>query len=153
MKILLALLALLAPVAAQAADGLSLVSQVFVERVETTPDGKDVTTRAEPDVVVPGDRLVFLLSYRNDGAEPATDLVLTNPMPTSVSYSGTEDASAVVSVDGGKTWGALSSLKVVQADGTERAAQATDVTHVRWLLNQPVPSGGTGELSFHGVVN
>jgi uncharacterized repeat protein (TIGR01451 family) len=152
MKILLALLALLLPVAAWAADGVSLVSKVFVERVETTADGRSVTTRAEPDVVIPGDRLVFALSYRNEGSEPATDLVLTNPVPDSVSFSGTDDASAEVSVDGGKTWGALGSLTVVLADGISRPAEAADVTHIRWKLADPVPGGGTGELSFRGTV-
>ena len=152
MKILLALLALLVPAAVQAADSVSLVSQVLVERVETTPDGRSVTTRAEPDVVTPGDRLVFVLSYRNDGAEPATAFVLTNPVPDSVAFAGTDDRSAVVSADGGKTWGALSSLTVTQTDGTIRPAQVADVTHIRWSLAQPVPSGGAGELSFRGVV-
>jgi uncharacterized repeat protein (TIGR01451 family) len=152
MKILLALLALLVPAAVQAADSVSLVSQVLVERVETTPDGRSITTRAEPDVVTPGDRLVFLLSYRNDGAEPATAFVLTNPVPDSVAFAGTDDRSAVVSIDGGKTWGALSSLTVTQADGITRPAQVADVTHIRWSLAQPVPSGGAGELSFRGVV-
>jgi uncharacterized repeat protein (TIGR01451 family) len=140
------------PLAAQAADGVSLVSQVFVERVETASDGRSVTTRAKPDVVVPGDRLVFVLSYRNDGAEPATDLVLTNPVPDSVTYSGTDDQAAVVSVDGGRTWGALGSLTVVLTEGVSRPAEAADVTHIRWSLERPVPSGGAGELSFRGVV-
>ena len=152
MKILLALLALLASAAAQAADSVSLVSRVLVERVETTPDGRNVTTRAEPDVVTPGDRLVFVLSYRNDGAEPATAFVLTNPVPASVTFAGTDDQSAVVSIDGGKTWGPLGSLTVTQTDGTARRAEVSDVTHIRWSLAQPVPSGAAGELSFRGVV-
>jgi len=152
MKILLALFALLMPAAAMAADGVTLVSQVFVEHAQTAPDGKTVTTRDKPDVVVPGDNLVFVLSYRNDGAQPATDLVLTNPVPDSVSFSSTDDANAVVSVDGGKTWGALRSLTVVVADGVSRPAEAADVTHIRWSLTRPVPSGGAGELSFRGVV-
>jgi len=152
MKILLALMALLVPVAAPAAVGVSLVNQVLVERVETTPDGRSVVTLAEPGVVTPGDRLVFVLSYRNDGTEPATGFVLTNPVPDSVAFAGTDDASAVVSVDGGKTWGSLGSLTVAQVDGTMRPAEVGDVTHIRWSLAQPVPSGGAGELSFRGVV-
>lgn len=152
MKILLALLALLMPVAAMAADGVSLVSKVFVEHTETTADGKSVTTRAVPDVVIPGDRLVFLLTYHNDGAQPATDLVLTNPVPASVTYSGTDDTTATVSVDGGKTWGALGALTVALADGITRPAEAADVTHIRWTLRDPVPTGAGGELSFRGVV-
>lgn len=152
MKILLVLLALFTPLAARAADSVSIDSQVLVERVETTPDGRQVTTRAEPDVVTPGDRLVFVLKYRNDGAEPATSLVLTNPVPASVTFAGTDDQSAVLSVDAGKTWGPLGSLFVTQADGTVRPAEVADVTHVRWSLAEAVPSGGGGELSFRGVV-
>jgi uncharacterized repeat protein (TIGR01451 family) len=152
MKILLALLALLAPAAAQAADSVSLVSRVLVERVETTPEGRDVITRREPDVVTPGDRLVFVLSYRNDGSEPATSFVLTNPVPASVTFAGTDDRSAVVSVDGGNTWGPLGSLSITQTDGAVRPAEVADVTHVRWSLAEPVPTGGAGELSFRGVV-
>jgi hypothetical protein len=95
---------------------------------------------------------VFVLSYRNEGAEPATDLVLTNPVPDSVVYSGTDDQSAVVSVDGGRTWGALGSLTVAGTDGASRPAEAADVTHIRWSLDRPVPSGAAGELSFRGLV-
>ena len=152
MKILLMLMALLLPAVAHAADGVSLVSQVLVERTETAPDGRSVVTRAEPDVVTPGDRLVFVLSYRNGGPEPAEGFVLTNPVPDSVAFAGTDDAGAVVSVDGGRTWGALNSLTVAQADGTSRPAELADVTHIRWTFAQAVPSGGAGELSFRGVV-
>ena len=152
MKILLALFALLAPVAASAAQDVSLTTKVLVERVKTGADGKPVTVREEPGVVTPGDRLVFVLGYRNQGSEPATGFTLTNPIPPSVAFAGTDDASAVVSVDGGKSWGALASLKVVQADGTSRPAVAADVTHIRWSFGQPIAAGKGGELSFRGVV-
>jgi uncharacterized repeat protein (TIGR01451 family) len=152
MKILLALFALLAPVAASAADNVSLTSKVFVERVKPGADGKPVTVREEPGVVTPGDRLVFVLGYRNGGAEPATGFTLTNPIPPSVAFTGSDDASAVVSVDGGKSWGPLASLKVVQADGTSRPAVPADVTHIRWSFGRPIAAGSRGELSFRGVV-
>ncbi|HEU0098837.1 MAG TPA: hypothetical protein VFQ67_08680 [Allosphingosinicella sp.] len=152
MKIWLALLALLAPAAANAADPVSLTSKVFVERVKPGADGKPVTVREEPGVVTPGDRLAFVLSYRNSGAQPATGFTLTNPIPPSVAFAGTDDSSASVSVDGGKSWGTLASLKVVNADGTSRPAVAADVTHIRWSLGRPIAAGGGGELSFRGVV-
>jgi len=152
MKMFLALLTLLSPVAAHAADTISLDSKVLVERVATDANGETVTTREEPNVVTPGDKLVFVLSYRNAGSEPVTGFVLTNPVPDSVAFGGTDDPTAVVSVDGGKSWGALQSLSVVQPDGTSRAAQATDVTHVRWSFAQAVPSGAAGELTFRGMV-
>ena len=152
MKIWLALLALLAPAVASAADNVSLTSKVLVERVKTGPDGKTVTVREEPGIVTPGDKLAFVLSYRNRGAEPATGFTLTNPIPESVAFVGTDDSSASVSVDGGKTWGALASLKVANPDGTRRPALPADVTHIRWSFAKPIAAGSAGELSFRGVV-
>ncbi|HEX9964398.1 MAG TPA: hypothetical protein VGB04_05380 [Allosphingosinicella sp.] len=152
MKIWLALLALIASVPAFAADNVSLSSKVLVERVKPGPDGKPVTVREEPGVVTPGDRLVFLLSYRNKGAEPATGFTLTNPIPSAVAFTGSDDSSAVLSVDGGKSWGPLASLKVVAADGSSRPAVAADVTHIRWSFGRPIAAGSGGELSFRGVV-
>jgi uncharacterized repeat protein (TIGR01451 family) len=152
MKIWLALFALIAPAAAFAADNVSLTSKVLVERVKPGADGKPVTVREEPGVVTPGDKLVFVLGYRNKGAEPATGFTLTNPIPPAVAFTGSDDSGAVVSVDGGKSWGALPGLKVVQADGTSRAAVAADVTHIRWALARPIAPGNGGELSFRGVV-
>ncbi len=152
MKIWLALFALLAPAAAAAADNVSLTSKVLVERAKPGADGKPVVVREEPGVVTPGDRLVVVLSYRNKGAEPATGFTLTNPIPESVAFTGTDDQSASVSVDGGKSWGPLASLKVVAADGTSRPAVAADVTHIRWSFGRPIAAGSGGELSFRGVV-
>jgi uncharacterized repeat protein (TIGR01451 family) len=151
-RLFLALLALLAPVAAQAANDVALTSAVFVEKTVPQADGKQRLILETPNVVVPGDRLVFVLNYRNQGAKPATDFVVTNPMPGAVAYQGTGDASAIVSVDGGRNWGTLASLKVRKADGSARAAYPEDVTHVRWAMKTPIPAGAVGKLSFRGVV-
>jgi uncharacterized repeat protein (TIGR01451 family) len=152
MKIWLALIALLAPATAYAANDVSLSSKVLVEKVKNGPDGKAVTVREAPGVVVPGDKLVFVLSYRNGGSQPATGFTLTDPIPASIAFAGSEDSTAVVSVDGGKSWGPLATLKVVQADGTSRPAVAADVTHIRWSFGRPIAAGSGGELSFRGVV-
>ena len=152
MKMLIALFALLAPAAASAADNVSLTSNVFVERVKPGADGKATVVREAPGVVTPGDKLVFVLGYRNAGAEPATGFTLTNPIPPAVDFVGTDDSTAVVSVDGGKSWGALASLKVANPDGSRRSAVAADVTHIRWSLGRPIAAGAGGELSFRGVV-
>jgi uncharacterized repeat protein (TIGR01451 family) len=152
MKFLLTLLALIAPVAANAANEVSLTSSVFVEKTVPQADGRTRLVLEEPKVVVPGDKLVFVLNYRNQGAKPATDFVVTNPMPGAVAYQGTPDAGAIVSVDGGKSWGPMASLKVRKADGTFRSAYPEDVTHVRWAMKTPIPVGAAGKLSFRGIV-
>ena len=152
MKILLALLAILTPVAVQAANDVALTSNVFVEKSVAQPDGRKRLVLEEPRVVVPGDKLVFVLNYKNVGGKPANDFVVTNPMPGAVAYQGTGDAGAIVSIDGGKSWGLLSALKVHNRDGSVRGAYPEDVTHVRWAMKSAIPVGAAGKFSFRGVV-
>ena len=152
MKHLFALLALLAPMTAHAANDVALTSSVFVEKSVPQADGKTRLILEEPRVVVPGDRLVFVLAYKNMGRKPATDFVVTNPLPGAVAYQGTGDVGAIVSIDGGRAWGTLAALKVCKADGSIRAAYPEDVTHVRWAMKAPIPVGAAGKLSFRGVV-
>lgn len=151
MKILLAIAALLAPAAALAAQPVSLSSEVLVERVKQEANGKQTTVLEAPEVVTPGEKLVFFVKYRNEGAAPATGFSVTNPIPAAVAFAAAE-GDAVVSVDGGKSWGALASARVKQADGSERAAVPADVTHVRWTFAKPIAAGEAGKLSFRGTV-
>jgi uncharacterized repeat protein (TIGR01451 family) len=151
MKLLLLILALVTPAAAFAAEEVALSSHVFVERVKPDASGAPKTVREKPEVVTPGDRLVFVLSYKNQGAQPATGFTVTNPIPPAVSFTGAE-GGALLSVDGGKSWGQLPALKVARPDGTARPATAADVTHIRWSFAQPIAAGSGGELSFRGTV-
>jgi uncharacterized repeat protein (TIGR01451 family) len=155
MRIWIALLALIAPATAAFAAGpehVSLSSHVFVERVKPGPGGKPVTVREAPGIVTPGDRLIFELSYRNAGAEPATGFTITDPIPASVVFTGGESEGASFSVDGGRTWGPLASLRVARPNGAPRAATPADVTHVKWAFARPIPAGAAGSVSFRGVV-
>lgn len=152
MKCLLPLLALFAATAAEAQSNVTLNNQVFVEHVRVDAQGRRSVTLDAPQVVTPGDHLVFVLTYHNGGQQPATGFAVTNPIPPAVAFERSDDASATVSVDGGLSWGALASLTVAQPDGTRRPATAADVTHVRWAFSQPIPAGGEGRLSFRGIV-
>ena len=152
MKKFLALLALASSSAALAADPVSLTSEVLVEHVKQQADGSSKVVREAPGVVTPGDKLVFLLSYRNGGGEPASGFIVTNKIPDQIAFSGGESEGAIVSVDGGKSWGPLASLKIANADGSMRPATQDDVTHIRWSFAQPIAAGRAGQLSFRGVV-
>lgn len=149
---LLLFLAALLPAPAVAANQVALDNSVFVERVTTDATGKQRVLLEEPKVVVPGDRLVFVLNYRNAGAQAADKFVITNPMPSAVRFSDAGETQPLVSVDGGRQWGLLSDLTVATTDGSRRAAQPGDVTHIRWAFQKPIPAGASGKLMFRGVV-
>ena len=155
MKSLLAFLSVvltLTGVSANAATPLQLSSDVFVERQVVSADGSRTVILEKPNLVLPGDNLVFVVKYRNAGNATASNFVVTNPLPAAVAFNGTSDGLEVVSIDGGNTWGILGTLRVKQADGTIRPAQRSDVTHIKWNLNQPLTAGAQGKLIFRGIV-
>ncbi len=141
--------ACLAPVAA-AQDALSFEGTAFVEKT-VIEDGAEKTVQLPTDTVVPGDLVVFNTAYRNSGAEPVEDFVVTNPIPSAVALSDASAAVLNVSVDGGKTFGALASLKVAVEPEGDRPAVAADVTHIRWTLDVVAP-GDSGTLTYKAFV-
>jgi hypothetical protein len=67
----------------------------------------------------------------------------------SVSTSGMR---VTFSVDGGKSFAAKESLKVLGEDGALRAALPTDFTHIRWQFEKPLAPGETRAVSFSARV-
>ena len=122
-------------------------------KIETTVVDKGVekTVLVTPKIVVPGNRLLFSTSYRNESAAPVQNFVVTNPVPEGIAVAAPDAASRTVSVDGGKTWGKLAALVVKDTKGAARPAQAADVTHVRWTLATIAPGTG-GAVAYHAVV-
>lgn len=145
-------LALTIPAAAVAQNTVTLKSSVFVARSLTDAQGKKTNQLFPPERVLPGEALVVMLEYKNNGAKPAANFVINNPIPNAVSFTGVEQPWAVVSVDGGKTYGPLATLKVAKTDGSLRPALPGDVTHVRWKFAQPIPPAATGKVAFYGTV-
>ena len=139
-------------VPAMAAAPVELSSDVFVEKQQKQADGSFSTILAKPNLILPGDQLVFVVRYRNAGNKPATNFSVTNPIPAAIAFSGTSDGAEVVSIDGGKSWGKLSQLRVTNTDSSSRAALMTDVTHLKWKMNQMLGAGDAGKLIFRGVV-
>ena len=124
-----------------------ITSSSFVEKTTTDAAGKKKVTLAPTTVVVPGDTVLFVHEYVNNTTAPAPGFIINNPLPAQVQYVGSTDANIVVSVDGGKTFGKLETLKV-----GDRAATGADVTHVRWTFAQPIGVGQSGKVSFRGLL-
>jgi uncharacterized repeat protein (TIGR01451 family) len=146
--------------AAQSTPAVSLTSEVFIERKTVDAMGTETVSLKKPSevVIVPGDRIVFKTSYKNNGIDAATGFRATNPMPGPIQFVSVREEWAEVSVDGGATWGKLAGLKVMPkaeegaATPEARPAIEADVTHVRWIFNDPISAGEGGEVSYTGLV-
>lgn len=135
---------------AHAAGGLQLDNQVFQEIEIVGADGKPERRTVPAATVVPGTEVLYMITYRNSGDQPAENVAITNPVPPDLEYISVLGPGPAnqVSVDGGKRYGPLASLSVTGADGKPRPAQTADVTHVRWTLNTALQPGSAGSVSF-----
>lgn len=149
-KVFLALFALALPSLGRAAEPIAVANEIFVERVVPAEGGKTRTMLVKAKSGPPGSRLVFSTSYKNQSTQPIRGLVFAGPPLVSVVFDGLLGPGEV-SVDGGKTWGALTALKVRNATGTLRPAQNADVTNVRLVVPVAAP-GASGKLSYRVIV-
>ena len=149
-------LALGAPVS-QAADSPIVVKTVAEkEQVVRLADGTTQTKLVPAQPVVPGDQVVYTVTFQNVGTEAATDVAIVNPVPEHTAYvpgsAGGPGTDVQFSVDGGRTYATADQLKVRGADGTERAATAADYTHVRWVLKNALTPGAIAFARYRVVV-
>lgn len=131
-------------------SAVDLKGTVQLVRTELA-NGVEKTVLVAPDVVVPGDRLLFATRYTNTSTQRVDNFVVTNPLPAAVSLAPESSADQLVSVDGGKVFGPLAKLTVADGEGGSRPAQVGDVTHVRWILPTLAP-GATGTVSYPAIV-
>lgn len=136
--------------AAHAAGGLQLSNQVFQEIEVVGADGRPESKTVPAATVVPGGEVFYVITYRNTGDKAADNVAITNPVPAELEFVAVLGPAPVnqVSVDGGKQYGALATLSVIDAAGKPRPAQAADVTHVRWMLSTALQPGADGKVSF-----
>jgi uncharacterized repeat protein (TIGR01451 family) len=159
LQIVLAL-ALLLPAAAwtQQKGAIELKSVAEVDVTEKNEKGEMVTKRVEATKTktVPGDTVLFTTHYTNRGKQPATDVVITNPIDEHMAYvdrsADGNNARVEFSTDGGKTYNAPEKLTITNAQGLVRPARAEEYTNIRWTLAKPLSPGGTGSVSFKAKI-
>ncbi len=135
-------LALTAPVVATAASPLvALDSAVYVERV--VPQKGRMLQPAS--TLRRGDRVVYVVSWYRMGGQGG--FTVTNPLPKKVYYQGSADGREEVSIDGGRNWGRLESMRV-----GNRLATPEDVTHVRWRVPASEAARGSGQITYSAIV-
>lgn len=146
---------LLLPLQAFAAEKVVFKAEVFQE-IFVEENGEKKSKLVPAEKVLPGEEVVYILSFANEGDADARGLVINNPIPANTWYrqgsafgAGTKVS---VSVNGGKKHGQLVELTVPLSNGDERPATFKDVTHVRWTVNYALQPGKTGTVSYRAVV-
>ena len=152
------ILAALAALCAFASDAWAQasVTSLVQEIVEVRQaDGTIASRRQVADNVTPGDRVAYEYRVSNANASPVERVVVTAQVSPALAIELPSVAAAgfdvVYSVDGGRSFGALASLTLMQA-GRRRPARAEDITNVRWTRRAPLPVGAEDSCGFLALV-
>jgi hypothetical protein len=129
------------PLSAAAQPTVATDSAVFVERMQS-----DARRSLEPAArLARGDRVVTVVNWYRLGGDGG--FTITNPMPRAITYQGSARDDQQVSVDGGRTWGRIGTLRVAG-----RLATPEDVTHMRWRVPASTAAQGRGRIAYSGIV-
>lgn len=151
--------ALMGNVPVALAQNVELVTTAEKE-IEVVDKGAKVKKLVTPTKMVPGDEVIYTITYANKTKAPAEKVAITNPVPQHTKYKdGTatgEGADIVYSVDSGKSFATPDKLTVNIKDKSgkdvTRPAVAQDYTHIRWTLKANVAPGATGAVHFRAVI-
>lgn len=144
---------------AQQKGAIEVKTLAEVEIVVKNDKGKTEVKRvdAAKEKVPPGGVVIFTSRYTNKGKQPATGIVITNPIPKHMTYvdlsAEGKGAKIEFSIDGGKAYAPAEQLKVTDNEGRVRPALPKDYTHIRWTVAAPLAAGAAGTVSFRGRVN
>ncbi len=126
------------------------------KEVQTTNEnGEKEIKRIEATTVIPGDIVIYTISYTVIGEKIVDDVVIDNPIPQDMIY---QDGSAYgyntdieFSIDGGNTFASPENLNIMDSKGNEHLAMASDYTNIRWILKNPVAHGKTGRIVYKAM--
>ncbi len=142
-----------APQAWAQSTHIELDAKVEREIEVVDENGQRTITREQAVTIMPGEVVVYTITARNVGEEPATNVVITDPIPEHMDYTGSvkgDRTRITFSVDGGKTYDVATALMVPISEGEgERPAKPEDYTHIRWQLNDALEPGSTLSVEFH----
>jgi uncharacterized repeat protein (TIGR01451 family) len=117
--------------------------------------GETETRLVAANTVVPGETVIYTITFQNIGDEPAASVVITNPIDETLTYI---DGSAFgpgmqlqFSVDEGQSFATAETLIVVE-EGESRPAGADDFTHIRWVMQNELAVGAMATARFMAVL-
>ncbi len=141
---------------AQEQGHLNVRTVVQKEEVTVTDAGETERKLVPADTVVPGDDVVYTITFTNVSDETAENIVITNPISQNLTYvQGSAFGPGTLiefSVDNGQSFAAPDEL-MVGVSGEQRPAAAEDFTHVRWTMQNELQAGAQGMARFKARLN
>ena len=144
---------LLMPGQALAEDGpVKFANKVLKQVIITNDKGEKTFSYVEPTIAVPGDVMLYTITFENIGKQPVSNIVVNDPIPNNSKYrtnSATgKNTKVTFSIDGGNDFGNPEDLVVKDKSGKSWVAKPEEYTHIRWVYGKTLAPGEKGEVSF-----
>jgi uncharacterized repeat protein (TIGR01451 family) len=139
------------------AQQVSISTTALQEVVVNDQNGHEQKNLKPVEKTAPGQEIVFKNEVSNNSNKPASNIVVTNPVPEHMyfvdAYSKDAGTDLSYSADGGKTFGKAGVIQIMDATThTSRAARPEEYTHVRWTLTHALAAGAKAEVGFKADV-
>lgn len=133
---------------AQEPGHLELKTTAQKQETVVDEEGNRKTRLVPVATAVPGDEIVYTVTFTNISDAEADNVRVTNPIPEQMAFiQGTAfgpGTDVSFSVDGGETFGAPEELTITDPEVGQRVAAADEYTHVRWELKASLDAGAQG---------
>ena len=131
---------LVLPAYPQEEGSLNVTTTVQKQEVTVNDAGETETRLVAANTVVPGESVIYTITFQNIGDEAAANVVITNPISATLTYvEGSAFGPGTVirfSTDGGQNFAAANELTVDEG-GESRPAGPDDFTHIQWVKSYP----------------
>lgn len=138
-----------------AEPGAIKISSIAEKETEVIDkNGNKTSKRTRVDTAVPGDEIIYTITFENISTKPASNIVITNPIPNDTTYLSANGTNTEItfSIDGGNQYAARDKLIVTISEGNTRPAMPSDYTHLRWAYKGELGVGEASEVSFRAVI-
>jgi uncharacterized repeat protein (TIGR01451 family) len=118
-------------------------------------EGDEQAARGDREAMLPGDVVVYRLTFTNTTDVPVRNVEFKDPVPAGLRYvagsaaADREDVTIAYSIDGGRTYSAQPMIElVVDGERVMRPAPPEMYTHIRWLVAGWVQPGAQVTAEF-----
>lgn len=133
-------------------SSIVLTNKVFKQIIKKDKDGKVTYDYIAPGTALPGDVMMYVISFENIGSDAANGIVINDPIPNNSKYrmgsAVGENTKISFSIDGGKHFGDPEELVVKDKEGKSWTAKPESYTHIRWVYEKSLASGEKSKVSF-----
>ncbi len=148
---------LLLVAAAVFAQSQPITVNTVAEKEERFTDAQGVErSRLVPvATVIPGDQVVYTITFANTGSQAADGIKIVDPIPEQMRYVADSafgpGTTITFSADGGQTFGSTTAVKVTD-NGSTRVASPDEYTHIQWVFNSPLEPNAQAYAQFKTVL-